>query len=135
MYSVDKATGAGTFCQHGGGCYPRYIMHDGQPVEAVRLTNCQIDEASADATGDTIAYDVVVVRRMNSSRALRENDVYYRLQDLDVPRPCAGNASVAYTKRPKSRLGVLVRKALEGDPDALATLQTSDACGRGELNR
>ena len=123
-YRIDGTTGVSTCCSHGGGCYPRFVVHGGRRIEVLRLTNCKIS-TKPDRLGGDLVYGVEVVRSSNSSAALREEDVDNRLLELGLLPPCAGNAAVDYTRRPGSQLAALTRQALEGNPVAIAKLRAA----------
>jgi hypothetical protein len=57
-YKVDKKTGMGVFCSHGGLCYPRYVTVHGRKLEALRLTDCKIGARAPEDRGDQWTYAV-----------------------------------------------------------------------------
>jgi hypothetical protein len=132
QYNVDK-NGDGQFCSHGGGCYPRYIIINGQKVEALRLTNCKIGAAEPSTAGlpddGTVTYDIDVDRSKNSAADLKSDDVDNALLNLGMCGACAGNAAYLYIHNPASKCGSTVADALSGDKTAINTLQNDpDYC-------
>ena len=124
-YLVDKKSGAGVFCSHGGYCYPRYLMISGQSVEALRLTNCKIGAREPDGPGvddDNITYDVDVDRSKNSAATLQEDDIDNALLNIGMCSACAGNASYTYINDPQSTCSATVGNALAGDKRAIGEL-------------
>ena len=115
QYNVSKKTGAGTFCTHGGYCYPRFVSIAGKTTEALQLQNCRIGrKASEDA--DETSYRVDLDRSKVSKADLTYNDVTNTLLNMGLCSACAGNAAQHYVQRPASECGRLVKSALEGDP-------------------
>ncbi len=135
-YQVNKKTGDAVFCSHGGYCYPRYLVKNGQKVEALRLTNCKIGSVETAILGiddDTITYDVDVDRSKNSAADLKEDDVDNALLNIGMCSACAGNAADIYIKHPESKCGATVGKALAGDEAAVGELQGNpDYCDEHE---
>jgi hypothetical protein len=124
-YLVDRKSGAGVFCSHGGACYPRFLTTGGRKVEALRLTNCKIGAREPDIPGidgDDITYRLDVDRSRNSVEALREDDVDNALLKLGLCDACAGNAAYTYARTPRSPCGAAVAAALAGDRRAITRL-------------
>jgi hypothetical protein len=130
QYRVNKKTGIDVFCAHGGYCYPAHIVVNGRKVEALRLTNCKIGARDPYEDPDDVFCSLDVIRSAVPPARLKMDDVDNRLLEMGLCSACAGNASYAYVTKPKSKCAHLVREALEGNPDALATLTGSyeNAC-------
>jgi hypothetical protein len=128
QYNVSKRTGTGSFCTHGGYCYPRFISIGGQMTEALRLQNCQIGRKASEDTDET-SYSVVLDRSKNSEADLKYNDLTDTLSSIGLCNACADNAARYYLERQKSECGLLVKSALEGDPASKAKLlESPDYC-------
>ncbi len=129
QYRINKKTGEAVFCQHGGSCYPRYLIVDGQNVEALRLTNCKIGARwASDIPGvidEDVMYSVDVDRSRNSAEVLKYNDLDNALLALGMCSACAGNAAHIYMEQPQSRCGSTVANALAGDKGAIAELESN----------
>ncbi|MCI4680595.1 hypothetical protein K9U39_18015 [Rhodoblastus acidophilus] len=123
QYRVNKKTGMGSFCSHGGYCYPTDVLVDGQKVEALRLTNCKVGKKDDFDDPDDVFYRVDVLRSKVSPRELRVDDVDNRLLEMGLCSACAGNAAHYYVEMPNSKCGRLVKATLEGNPAALRTLK------------
>lgn len=121
QYRVNKKTGNGVFCSHGGLCYPAHIIVNGREVEALRLTNCKIGARDPYEDPDDVFYSLDVIRSAVPPVRLKMDDVDNRLLEMGLCSACAGNAAYIYLTKPKSKCGRLVREALEGNQDALAT--------------
>lgn len=52
----------GAFCQHGGYCYPQFVMIAGERKRALRLVNCQVVPLGHTMYGSTV-FDLVPLRR------------------------------------------------------------------------
>jgi hypothetical protein len=116
QYNVNKKTGETSYCSHGGGCYP---------AEALRLTNSYVDKSKVSwEDDDEKSYGLVLIRSKVPPAQLRQNDVELKLLEIGMCNACAGNAAAIYVKAPESRCAKLVRKALEGDPAAVARLNS-----------
>jgi hypothetical protein len=124
QYRVNKKTGEGSFCSHGGYCYPSRVMENGISVEALKLTNCQIGKRDDFDDPDDIFYAVDVVRSKLSPMELKRDDVDNRLLDLGLCSACASNAAQHYVLEPQSQCARLVKEVLEGNPQALETLSS-----------
>lgn len=112
----------GYFCTHGGGCYPRIVSLNGEvDVEAVKLTNCEIGSVIG-RDDDEIVYSVDVVRAMNSRSALRFDDIENSLIEFGMGMAPADNAARHYVENPSGECAILVREALEGNPEARRAL-------------
>jgi hypothetical protein len=122
QYRVNKKTGNSVFCSHGGYCYPTHILENERNVEALRLTNCKIGARDSFDDPDDIFYAVDVIRSAISPERLKIDDVDNRLLQIGLCSACAGNAAYLYVTRPISKCAQIVRAALEGNPDAVATL-------------
>jgi hypothetical protein len=125
-YQVDKKTGEGVFCSHGGYCYPTHVLVNGIKVEALKLTNCVIGKSDY-SDADEISYSVEVERSKVSPAELKQDDVDNRLLELGLCSACAGNAASFYVSQPKSPCARLVKEALEGSPDAVRILKDGPA--------
>ncbi|MDB5978356.1 MAG: hypothetical protein JWR07_5116 [Nevskia sp.] len=124
QYQVDKRTGAGSFCSHGGYCYPRYL----QGKEVLQLQNCRIGKKFDDMDGMEL-YAIVLDRSKNSAEDLQYNDVDNSLLRMGMCSACASNAAMFYLRKPQSQCGLLVKNALEGNPQAQQTLNDNpDYC-------
>jgi hypothetical protein len=121
QYVVDKKTGVASFCSHGGGCYPQFISADGKKVEALRLQNCRIGGKSFEDNDETI-YALYLDRSKNSVTELQYSDLRDTLANMGLCNACADNAAQHYLHRPTSQCALLVRSALEGDPESKAKL-------------
>ena len=110
-YSFDEF-GNGMFCTHGGGCYPEYVTVEGQGrVRALELTNCKIVRRND-------GYYTEVDRSRNSAADLRFNDIEDQLIAIGMGLAPADNAARHYVQNPDGSCGRLVKRALEGNPDA-----------------
>jgi hypothetical protein len=125
VYQVNKKTGEGSFCSHGGYCYPTHIIKDGARVEALKLTNCKLGNLYASADAEELSYDVEVIRSRVTPTELKIADLANRLLELGVCDACATNIAVLYVKKPASRCSRLTKSALEGNPNALYKLRQS----------
>jgi hypothetical protein len=124
QYQVDKRTGQGSFCSHGGSCYLRYV----QGKEVLRLQNCKIGKKFGEF-GDVELYAIVLDRSKNSAEDLQYNDVDNSLLRIGMCSACASNAALYYLRKPQSQCGLLVKSALEGNPQAQQALnENPDYC-------
>lgn len=134
QYQVDKKTGEGVFCSHGGYCYPRYLTRNGRRVEALRLTNCKIGAAVPSSPGiddNSVIYDIDVDRSKNSASALKKDDVDNALLNIGMCNACADNAADFYIRHPGSQCGAKVARALAGDKEAIIELRSNpDYCNQ-----
>jgi hypothetical protein len=115
QYRVSKKTGVGSFCSHGGYCYPRFITIGGKLTEALQLQNCRIGGKTFEYEDDT-GYSVDLDRSKNSQADLKYNDLTKTLSSMGLCNACADNAAQYYLQKPSSECGLLVKSALEGDP-------------------
>lgn len=123
QYDENKQTGMGTFCSHGGFCYPRYVTVDGEQLEALHLTNCTIGVTNADYSDpNEVFYPVEVDRTKVSASDLREDDVENKLLAMGLCNACANNVAELYIKAPSSHCSELVKQALAGNAEAIETL-------------
>jgi hypothetical protein len=124
-YRVNKRTGQTSFCSHGGYCYPTRIQVGGDLLETLRLTNCRVVEKQPAFTDDEfLVYEVEPIRTKVSPALLRYDDLDNRFLQLGLCSACADNVTQFYMNQPASRCASLARAALEGNPDALRTLQS-----------
>lgn len=125
QYQVDKATGQASFCSHGGYCYPERVEQNGDHLLALKLINCRVASkpVSALPDDDSITYEVLPIREKVSKPELRRDDLEKRFLQLGLCSSCADNVAQYYVAQPNSQCAVLAKRALEGDPDALKTLQ------------
>jgi hypothetical protein len=121
QYRVSKKTGVGSFCSHGGYCYPRFITIGGKLTEALQLQNCRIGGKTFEYEDDT-GYSVDLDRSKNSQADLKYNDLTNTLLTMGLCNACAGNAAQYYLQKPSSECGLLVKSALEGDSTSKARL-------------
>lgn len=130
QYRVDKKSGQTSFCSHGGYCYPAAISQNGQTVEFLQLINCTIGEEDTSFPDDDYRYfSVDVVRSKNPSVTLEYDDLDNMLIQLGLCNACASNVAEMFVKHPSSQCADLTRQALQGDSEALTTLQnTPDFC-------
>ena len=126
QYRVDKA-GVASFCSHGGLCYPTHAVEDGHKIEALRLTNCRITTRKAYEDSDETVYELDVIRSAVAPVDLKVDDLDNRLLKLGLCSACADNAAWLSVHKPKSRCAQLTRKALAGNPAALAELKDDPA--------
>ncbi|MBI1217974.1 MAG: hypothetical protein GC186_05445 [Rhodobacteraceae bacterium] len=104
------------FCSPGP-CYP---------ASAIVLTTCKVDDTKPGETyGDETYFGVTIIRSRVSPDVLRISDVFGRLADLGVDHADAGNAATTFVKMPFSACASVVQGALEGDPAAVALLNSS----------
>jgi hypothetical protein len=68
QYTVDRKSGVESFCQHGGLCYPLYVLENGRNVEVLRLVNCKIGKKSFEDDQGTV-YSLNTDRAKNSAAA------------------------------------------------------------------
>ncbi len=130
QYQIDKKTGVGSFCSHGGYCYPRFELEAGKPVEVLRLQNCRVG-GKIDEDDDDTTYSVDLDRSKNSQTDLKWNDVKNTLLGMNLDEASSDEAAQYYVQKPTSRCGMLVKKALEGDPASKSKLQEfPDYCQR-----
>jgi len=127
QYSVAKATGVAAFCSHGGHCYPTHVVEGGRRIEALRLTNCRVGASVAYEDSEETIYALDVIRSAVAPNDLKVDDLDNRLIELGLCSACAGNAAWLYVHAPNSRCAQVTRKALEGNPDALAELKADPA--------
>ena len=72
QYHVPKKGGMPVICAHGGYCYPRYVMRDGQRVETLRIVNCHIGKPyPSDSVDDFTIYRIVPDDHRHSASAGR----------------------------------------------------------------
>jgi len=125
QYSVDRKSGVGSFCSHGGGCYPRYITIGNRRVEALRLVNCKIGgEVIGSGDEEEAIYSIDVDPSKNDPGVLRYDAADDALIEIGMSSAGASNAADKYIKEPQSQCGRVVARALGGDADAKAELQT-----------
>jgi hypothetical protein len=131
QYQVEKATRRGSFCSHGGYCYPDRINVDGGDLIALRLLNCTVSKHVAYSDAQFMFFELDVNRMAVEPGVLRESDVSDKLQrDLSLCSACAQNVAAFYVRKPQSQCAALTRRVLEGDTQAGAILQGSPAyCG------
>jgi uncharacterized protein len=122
QYQIDKKTGVGSFCSHGGYCYPRFKLEAGKPVEVLHLQNCRVG-GKIDEDDDDTTYSVDLDRSKNSQADLKWSDVQNTLVGMNLEEAEADEAAQYYVQKPTSRCGMLVKKALEGDPVSKSKLQ------------
>jgi len=122
LYRVNKKTGEGSFCSHGGYCYPTHVQVDGRQVEALRLVNCRIGKKQEDNDHDEINFAVDLDRSKIGPDMLKSSDVSDKLVDLGLCQACADNAAHAYVTGPQSPCGRLVKGAINGRADAIKIL-------------
>jgi len=122
QYRVNKKTGEALFCSHGGYCYPTHVQENGNKIEALKLTNCQVGKRDGFDDPDEIYYSVDVIRSKLSPAELKRDDVDNRLLELGLCSACASNAAQLYVFQPQSPCARLVKEVLEGNPDALKIL-------------
>ena len=123
QYRVNKKTGEASFCSHGGSCYPASVTENGRKVEALRLTNCKVGTRDPYDDPDEVFYQLDVIRPLVDPVRLRVDDVDNRLLELGLCSACASNVAYFYVHSPASRCARLAGQALEGNPQALATLR------------
>jgi hypothetical protein len=126
QYRVNKKTGESVFCSHGGYCYPTHITENGKQVEALRLTNCRVGARDSYNDPDDVFYSIDVIREAIAPEALKVNDIDNRLQEIGVCSACAGDDAYLYVKAPASRCAAVVKEALEGNPQAVDTLNNDN---------
>ncbi|WP_156927633.1 hypothetical protein [Bradyrhizobium sp. Tv2a-2] len=122
QYRVNKKTGEASFCSHGGYCYPTHLREDGEPVEVLKLVNCQIGKQDDFDDPEDVYYDLDVIRSKLSPVELKRDDVDNRLLELGLCSACASSAARLYVSKPHSSCARLVRETLEGNSDALKIL-------------
>jgi hypothetical protein len=128
QYNVSKKTGVGSFCSHGGYCYPRFISIGGKLTEVLQLKNCRIGGKTSEDEDQT-RYSVDLDRSKNSQADLKYNDLTNTLLTMGLCTACAGNAAQYYLQKPSSECGLLVKSALEGDPASKEKLlESPDYC-------
>jgi hypothetical protein len=128
QYNVSKKTGVGSFCSHGGYCYPRFISIGGKLTEVLQLKNCRIGGKTSEDEDET-RYSVDLDRLKNSQADLKYNDLTNTLLTMGLCTACAGNAAQYYLQKPSSECGLLVKSALEGDPASKEKLlESPDYC-------
>lgn len=128
QFNVDKHTGLREFCQHGGYCYPETITINGKTEKSLKLTNCTIDKKESE-DADTEFWSLSVIRSSISSEKLRFSDIENKLSNMGMCNSCADNATQYYIHKPDSKCGILVKSALEGNPDSVNELSGSpDYC-------
>lgn len=109
-YLVSKKSGKAVFCSHSGSCVP---------AVALKLLNCRIDLRSpVDEDEYTIDYALILLRDKVDPETLRAYDIEEKLRSYGMCNACAPWAVEKYMKQPNSKCGKLVRRALEGSPDA-----------------
>ncbi|WP_176946155.1 SH3 domain-containing protein [Bradyrhizobium sp. Rc2d] len=127
QYRINKKTGEGSFCSHGGYCYPTHVQENGNKVEALKLTNCQVGKKDDLDDPEEIYYSVDVTRSKVGPSELKRDDVDNRLLELGLCSGCASNAAHLYVFQPQSPCARLVREVLEGNPDAVKILSAGPA--------
>jgi len=128
QYRVNKRTGQTSFCSHGGYCYPTRVEISGDLLDALKLTNCRVVENRAPYDeGEYLDYEVEPIRTKVSPTLLRYDDLDNRFLQLGLCSACADNVTQYYMNQPNSKCAKLARSALEGNPDALRTLQSDPA--------
>jgi len=126
QYRVNKRTGRTFFCSHGGYCYPTHIEVGGDLLEALKLTNCRVadkPEPPVYREGPDITYSVEPIRSKIPRALLKYDDLDNKLLEMGLCSACADNVAQYYLKQPSSQCAKLAKSALEGDPEALRTLQ------------
>lgn len=123
QYRINKRTGQATLCSHGGYCYPMRVAVGGDLLEALKLTNCKVSDQAPYDDGEDLIYDVEPIRSLVPHEVLRYDDLDNQLLAMGLCSACADNVAQYYLKQPNSRCAVLAKSALEGNPDALATLR------------
>lgn len=129
-YLVNKRTGRTFFCSHGGYCYPTHVEAGGDLLEALKLAiaGYQAHPSPADYGGDeNITYGVEPIRAETAPALLRYDDLDNKLLEMGLCSACADNVAQYYLKRPHSQCAELTKTALEGNPEALKTLQGDPA--------
>jgi hypothetical protein len=121
QYRINKLTGMGSFCSHGGYCYPTHVNVKGKKKEALRLVNCKVGKLY-DSDEEENYYSVDVDRPKNKKSELRKDDLENRFLDMGLCSACADNVAEFYIKNPKSSCAELAKQALEGNPDATKKL-------------
>lgn len=111
QYRIED--GVAQFCSHGGYCYPRYIYKNGRKVEALKLTNCKI-----------VNGEVVVDRSKNSPKKLKYEDLTNKFLKMGACSYCADNIAQHVRKKPNGQCGVIAKRALKGDYQAISILQS-----------
>ena len=114
QYRVRKRDGFAVVCSHGGYCYP---------ANAIKLTNCVVGAKSDYNDDEATFFPVDVIRSKVPKALLRYDDLDNRLLEMGLCSACAGNAATLYLEKPHSQCAQVVRRALEGDPDAAKALQ------------
>ena len=94
-----------------------------EKVEALRLMNCAVNRTRGEAAAEMMIYPVDVIRSKVSPAELRRDDLDNKLLEMGLCSACASNAAELYLKKPESRCAKLTKRALEGNPDAIKTLQ------------
>lgn len=126
QYEVDDL-GRGMFCSHGGGCYPEYVTVEGQGrVRALEMTNCKIVRRHDPKLGYN--YSVEIDRSRNSAADLRFNDIEDQLISIGIYGAGADNAARHYVQNPSGACGKLVRRVLEGNPEARRRVLDTNIC-------
>jgi hypothetical protein len=128
QYRVDKKTGKGLFCLHGGYCYPRWQPGQEGKVEALTLTNCNVGAKNYEDDTDTffaIAFDPL----KNSPIDVAAYNRQMSLMKLDLSELEASNVQMFLMKQPNSQCAMVATRALNGNAAAKAELGTSpDYC-------
>lgn len=124
QYRVDTATGNDSICSHGGYCYPVHVTIGGRRVEALRLTNCKPGTKAYSVEQGLKTYELDVIRSAVPAKDLRYDDLDNKLLSMGLCSACASNVAMMYLEKPQSKCAAVTRKALEGDPAALETLQS-----------
>jgi len=123
QYRVNKKTGLGKFCSHGGYCYEATVTENGKTVETLRLTNCKIGARGTYDDPDDVYYSVDVIRSKISPLRLKIDDLDNRLLELGLCSACAGGYAYQYVDKPTSPCSKLIRQALEGNLESLQSLK------------
>lgn len=107
------------FCSPGP-CYP---------AQSIVLTTCKVDDTKAGHTyGNGTIFGLSLIRSRISPTDLRVSDIFDRLSGLGVDHADASNAAQIFVDAPLSLCAFAVQSALEGNPDAVASLSNSDIC-------
>jgi hypothetical protein len=132
QYSFNKLTGDGAYCQHGGLCYPRYVMRNSQKIEVLHLENCSIGRGvpfDADHPQGVWIYSLDVDPSQSSSNDVSESNVYDDLVKLGMCNACADNAAHIYIHSPHSRCYALIKRAIVGNKSSIDKLLALDRSG------
>ena len=126
QYNVSKETGLASICSHGGGCAPAQVFEGGKKVDVFRLTNCKVGKSDYQ-DDDEIFYKMVLDRSKVAPADLKRVDIDDKLIQLGLCSACADNLTEFFLKKPASRCGQLVGRALKGSARALDALKSNPA--------